>query len=50
MCEHLGLLVSTLGSDKLMVDDYFQEKGGPKKLVDPSSVPIHNTHKNAIPL
>lgn len=46
MCEHLGLLVSTLGSDKLMVDDYVQEKGVPKNLVDPSTVTIRNTHKN----
>lgn len=46
MCEHLGFLVSTLGSDKLMVDDNVQEKGRPKKLVGPSSVPVHDAHKN----
>lgn len=41
-CKHLGLLLSILGSDELMVDDYIQGKSWPKRLVDPS--PVSRTH------
>lgn len=37
-CEPLGLFLSTLGSDKLIVDANVQRKGLPKNITDPSFV------------